>query len=288
MIIMRYNGGLGNQMFQYAATVTLAHSLGADFAFDTDFFNHNYSRPYQMNIFNVSENKIKGIKYKALWAFRKHIKNKFFDLNVYGENDSNYEERFANIADNTYIYGFFQSHKYINEELVRKHFEFAFEPDMQNAKIIEKMQNEDSISLHIRRGDYVQKKRYAGVYNHLDINHYAQALELVANKVQTPVVYVFSDDIDWAKENLNFDNCPICAQKGARLEFVSHNQGEKSYEDLRLMSKCKHNIIANSSFSWWGAYLNSNPDKIVVAPKKWFQKIKNNPHDLYPENWILI
>lgn len=288
MLIMRYNGGLGNQMFQYAALVSLADKLGVDYAFDMDFFNKNYSRPFGLDVFNIKNNEVSGFKYKALWALRKYIKDRFFGLNVYAEKDFDYEKKFEEIQDNTYIYGFFQSYKYINEDLIKKHFSFKVEPDKENASIINDMKKTDSISLHIRRGDYVQKKRYASIYNHLDLKYYNFALEIIANKVENPVVYVFSDDIDWAKENLSFDDCPICLKKNARFEFVSHNTGDKSYEDLRLMSNCKHNIIANSSFSWWGAYLNSNPQKIVVAPIKWFQKIKNNPKDIYPQSWVAI
>ena len=288
MLIMRYNGGLGNQMFQYAAVLTLADKLGVDFAFDMDFFNKRYCRPWGLGIFNVENKQVNGLKYKTLWTLRKYIGKKFFDLNVYAEKDFNFEQRFEEIKDNTYIYGFFQSHRYINQDLARKHFSFKVEPDKENALILEDIKNSDSISLHIRRGDYVQKKRYASIYNHLDMKYYNFAMEIIANKVQNPVVYVFSDDIDWAKENLSFGDCPICLKKNARFEFVSHNTGEKSYEDLRLMSNCKHNIIANSSFSWWGAYLNNNHQKIVVAPKKWFQKIENNPSDLYPEDWTVI
>lgn len=288
MLIMRYNGGLGNQMFQFAAVATLANKLGVDFCFDCDFFNHRYSRPYQIDIFQQDKREVRALKYRLLWAFRKHIKNKFFSLDVYGEKNFNYEQEFFEIKDNTYIYGFFQSHKYIDENLIKKYFTFKVAPDDKNAEIIENMQVQDSISMHIRRGDYVSKKRYASVYNHLDFNYYESALEYIAQYVKKPVIYVFSDDINWVEKNFNFKNCKNCVEKGARVEFISHNQGEKSYEDLRLMSMCKHNIIANSSFSWWGAYLNNNPQKIVVAPKKWFQTIQNNPRDLYPDSWVLM
>ena len=288
MLIMRYNGGLGNQMFQYAAVASLADKLHTNFYFDCDFFNHSYSRPYQIDIFQDDTREVKGLKYKLLWALRKHIKKSFLGLDVYCEQDFDWEKRFEQIQDNTYIYGFFQSHKYINEQLIKKHFTFKYAPNELNSEIINKMQTEDSISMHIRRGDYVQKKRYASVYTHLDFNYYSKALEIIADKVESPAIYVFSDDIEWVRENLSLNNCPKCIEKNARIEFISHNQGDNSWEDLRLMSNCKHNIIANSSFSWWGAYLNSNPNKMVVAPEKWFQKIQNNPHDLYPESWILL
>ncbi len=288
MLIMRYNGGLGNQMFQYAAVASLADKLNTDFYFDCDFFNQTYSRPYQINIFQDEKREIKGLKYKILWASRKYLKNDFFGLHIYRENDFNWEKRFEYIQNNTYIYGFFQSHKYINEELIKKHFVFRFEPNEHNLSIIKKMHSEDSISLHIRRGDYIQKRRYASVYNHLDFDYYSKALEILADKVDNPVLYVFSDDIDWVRENFNFNGCTKCVEKSARVEFISHNKGADSWEDMRLMSNCKHNIIANSSFSWWGGYLNSNPEKIVIAPGKWFQRIENNPDDLYPNDWVLI
>ena len=289
MLIMKYNGGLGNQMFQFAACASLAKKLNTDFSFDMSFFKKSYARPYEMNIFNINVTESRDFRTKLFWALRRYLKtNKFLGLNIYRESSFNWEEKFEQIEDNTFIEGFFQSYKYIDDEIVEKYLRFKDEPDVVNANIIGNMSKENSVSLHIRRGDYVNKKRYQNVYNHLDVKHYQNAMELIARSEDSPVFYVFSDDIKWAKENLTFENCPICNQKSARLVFISHNTGKKSYEDMRLMSNCKHNIIANSSFSWWGAYLNKNPKKIVIAPKKWFQDETKTTCDIYPSRWITL
>lgn len=289
MLIMKYNGGLGNQMFQFAAVASLAKKLGVDFSFDMSFFSHSYARPYEMGVFKIEKTPSNDFRTKAYWALRKYLKvDNFFGLNIYRETSFNFEEKFNSILDNTFIEGYFQSYRYIDDEIVDKYFVFKDEPDKENAKIISKMQTQNSVSLHIRRGDYVNKKRYQNVYNHLDIEYYKKAMEFVAQRVDEPVFYVFSDDILWAKENLNFKNCPNCDSKGVKLEFVSHNFGEKSYEDLRLMSNCKHNIIANSSFSYWGAYLNKNQGKVVIAPKKWFNDENKTTKDTFKPDWIVF
>jgi hypothetical protein len=105
------------------------------------------------------------------------------------------------------------------------------------------------------------------------------ALKKITSCIETPHFFIFSDDTEWAQENLYFEH---------PFKFITHNGAEKSYEDMRLMSLCRHNIIANSSFSWWGAWLNRNPEKIVIAPRKWFNDPSINTDDLIPENWIKI
>lgn len=289
MLIMKYSGGLGNQMFQYAAVASLADKLGVSFAFDASFFDTQIKRAYELNIFGIAKNDASDIRTKLAWKLRKFSKKcSFFGLNVYAEKAFNYEERFLKIIDNTFIWGYFQSYKYVNEDLIKKTFVFKAPLSEKNASLISKMKLEDSISLHIRRGDYTQK-RYVNVYNQLDIDYYKKALEILAEKSDNPVIYVFSDDIAWARENLNFTGCPICIKKGAKFEFISHNCADTAFEDMRLMSNCKHNIIANSSFSWWGAYLNNNPDKIVIAPKNWFTDTdRADTKSLFPPSWYIL
>lgn len=289
MLIMKYNGGLGNQMFQFAAAATLAVKLGVEFGFDMSFFSHSYARAYQMDIFQFDSRESHDLRAVLYWPFRRVFKStSFLGLNIYKENSFNYEERFESIKNDTFIEGFFQSAKYIDEALIKKYFTFKTPPSGQNLSIISSMMEQNCVSLHIRRGDYVSKKRYANIYNHLELSHYEAAMEYMSQLLKDPVFYIFSDDIDWARENLNFNNCPICRDKTARLEFVSHNCGSNSWEDLRLMSHCKHNIIANSSFSYWGAYLGDNKDKIVIAPEKWFADPNKTTIDTYPKNWILL
>jgi len=141
------------------------------------------------------------------------------------------------------------------------------------------MSKSNSVSLHIRRGDYLSKS--VEVFEPLNLDYYYSGIEYFNNTIKEPHYFVFSDDIEWAKSNF---------VQSSSYTVVDYNGADKGYEDMRLMSLCKHNIIANSSFSWWGAWLNRNPDKNVLAPKKWFSsKTSNlNSNDLLPSSWIKI
>lgn len=279
MIIMKYNGGLGNQMFQYAAAVSCAQRLGVQAKFDHSFFSKGYARAYGMDIFGVEPDAVRDFRINAYWALRRYGDfKKFLGLNIYSEEDFAYEKRFEEIEDNTFIHGFFQSAKYFDEKLVRSALTFKKAPEGLNAQTAQKIAASNSVSIHIRRGDYVQKARYAKLYNHLDIEYYGTAKKIIKNKVENPQYFVFSDDIAWVKENMKPENA----------HYIEHNSGDNSWEDMRLMSLCKHNIIANSSFSWWGAYLNRNPQKIVVAPKLWFLDPAKDTKDVALPDWVLL
>lgn len=141
------------------------------------------------------------------------------------------------------------------------------------------MRGENSVSVHIRRGDYVTKSRYNKTYAHCTVKYYENAVDYIAKKFPNPHIYIFSDDTDWIKENIKFPY---------ETEYVTHNIGQNSFEDIRLMSNCKHNVIANSTFSWWGAWLNQNSEKIVVCPDVWFQDSRIVQTDIYPKEWIRI
>jgi hypothetical protein len=134
-------------------------------------------------------------------------------------------------------------------------------PSKQNQNTLRQIIGTNSVSLHIRRGDYVSSAINQRIYGTCDLDYYERAIKIISTKVSDPIFYIFSDDIDWAKKHL---------QSEGQYIFVDWNNAETNYEDLRLMYHCKHNIIANSSFSWWGAWLNQNPHKLVIAPAKRF------------------
>lgn len=146
---------------------------------------------------------------------------------------------------------------------------------------MKKIINSNSISLHVRRGDYENnssaKRLHGGICT---LNYYKQAIELVASRIKNPVFFIFSNDLKWARENLELEKY--------KQVLVNLNKGNNSYKDMYLMSKCKHNIIANSSFSWWGAWLNANPKKIVICPKRWYNNKRLDSKDIVPESWIRI
>ena len=229
-------GYLGNQMFQYASMRALAlkHDMGI-----------YYSNEYQISdVFKLSD-----------------IEAPVGNFSVYSEPEFSYTE-IPLLSKNMVLKGFFQSEKYFKdfEEEIRKDFIFKNPtPTLSNI---------DSISLHVRRGDYVAKSDYHPLCT---MQYYEEALALMPNEE----VIVFSDDIPWCKDNF----------KGERFVF---SEGRSNSQDLEYMSKCKHHIIANSSFSWWGAWLGSQKG-IITAPKKWFGPEANlNTKDILPEDWIVL
>lgn len=284
--IVKFNGGLGNQMFQWAFGYALEKESGVETLFDMSFFEKKYARPYELNVFALKANLVEDfwlkLKLKAMWKLRKQLKNrKFFELVFFSEPHFHYYKYAFQLRANTYIEGFFQSEKYFKkyEEEIRSEFKFKTKPSKFNLYVMEQMSDSNSVSIHIRRGDYIQKKRYQDKYAKCSMDYYKRGVEYIASKYPNPKLYVFSDDMQWVKAHWELPYETI---------FVNHNTGESSFEDMRLMSNCKHNIIANSSFSWWGAWLNSNPAKIVIAPKKWFNNHKINQDDVIPEEWIRL
>lgn len=284
--IIKFNGGLGNQMFQWAFGRAHEKKTGVKTLFDISFFEKKYARPYELNIFNLNaqfvENFWLKLKLKIIWKLRKKLNGKkFLGLTLYSEPHFEFDENIFKIEPNTYIEGFFQSEKYFQEieTELRTDFQFKDLPDEKNQKLIEKIGATNSISLHIRRGDYVKKKRYQNLYAACSLDYYKRGVEYISEHYPNPTLFIFSDDIEWVKENLNLSYESI---------YVSHNTDSKSYEDIRLMSLCKHNIIANSSFSWWGAWLNNNKEKIVIAPEKWFNDENIIQTDVIPQDWVRL
>jgi len=275
MIIIQLKGGLGNQMFQYAMGRRVAHANNTDLKLDISWFNNigvNYTpRKYSLQPFNIIENfasinEIKALKRGRIHNLTKRILTK---------------ERFSN---NVYLSGYWQNEKYFKdiEDIIRK--EFTLKKPIRN-KYIDLINHTNSVSLHIRRGDYVINPEYRKTLGACPLSYYHKAIRNILNFVTHPHFFIFSDDIKWAKNNLKFKH-PVTFVSNKEQYLLKNTNTD--YEDLILMSKCKHNIIANSSFSWWGAWLNSNPDKIVIAPKKWFNDLSLTNKDLIPELWMKI
>jgi Glycosyl transferase family 11 len=202
-------------------------------------------------------------------------------LNKIIERDFSYQEEILKKYNGPVVLdGYWQSEKYfksIREDLI-KDLQITTLSEEEDLKVIEEINRTNSVSLHVRRADYTNLDTQ-NIHGLCDIDYYGRAIEILADKVEKPHFFIFSDDIIWAEENLKI-NFPI--------NFVGHNDADKNYEDLRMMSLCKHNIIANSSFSWWGAWLNTNPAKITIAPERWFATTERNFEDVIPDSWIKI
>jgi len=165
------------------------------------------------------------------------------------------------------------------EDEIRSEFTFKLPMSQQNTDIAKTISQTNSISLHVRRNDFANNSRVNSIHGLCSLDYYKSAISYIVERVKCPSFYVFSDDSTWVKRNLKIDY---------PCEFVENNWGRESFNDMRLMSMCKHNIIANSSFSWWGAWLNPNPQKLVMAPKVWFAMQDINTNDLIPNDWIRV
>lgn len=289
MIIVRLYGGLGNQMFQYALGRSLALRNDTELKLDISDFENYKLHKYCLDVFNIQKKIASSREVTDYKKFKKKLGRRWFFHNKLIADDSKYfqEESFAfdpralNLDNNVYIDGYWQSEKYFKdaEAVIRSDFSFVL-PQGEKDKEVSRLINEySSVSVHVRRTDYVTDTNAKKALGTCPIEYYTRAVLLMAQKVGNPHFFVFSDDHEWVKQNIKIDYPTV---------YVDHNDASTNYQDLRLMASCKHNIIANSSFSWWGAWLNGNPDKIIIAPKKWFTDISKDDSDLIPPTWIRI
>lgn len=284
MKVIKIKGGLGNQMFQYAFYKSFENRSETYVNFD--FFKknkaHNGLELEKLFEIELENNELIDflLRKNFITNFIRSISKKLGLLKIYKFEDTCYEEKIIKDKTNLIIYdGYWQSEKYFKNIEVEIKKEFTFPKlDIKNQDIAIQIKNEESVSVHVRRGDYIGNKVLGGL---ITKEYYEKAMEYIERYIQKPKYYIFSDDIEWCKKELDLD--------GREVIFITHNKGEESYKDMQLMSLCKHNIIPNSSFSWWGAWLNKNPNKIVIAPKRWFTKESGYRYaDIVPESWIKI
>lgn len=263
MIIVELCGGLGNQMFGYAAGRAISKRLNTNLVLNPFRINPRkvfVRREYSLYHFNIQE------KIMARFSPLPYI------MPSYAEPNFHYNPRINKIGDDTYLTGYFQSEKYFKsiEGIIRKEFTLKNPIECRPPSCCE------MVSIHIRRGDYAENPEAFKVHGVLPLEYYYKAMDVIANKADNLVFNIFAEDINWVKENFKIPYPHI---------FIS--QG-KDYQDIIRMANCQHHIIANSSFSWWGAWLCRNEDKIVVAPKKWFVDERMNTKDLIPEGWVRV
>ncbi len=295
--IVKLNGGLGNQMFQYAFACALAKKHGFEIVFDFSYFEEKPAdknvviRPFELNIFNIECNSAseedlnKIIRSNNNSAFEKFLWN-LFNINKYKPKKNivlqksayKFDKKLLNSKDVYYYDGYFQNEKYFKDarkELLKK-FTLKTPLDEKNQLILNKILETDPISIHVRRGDYIKLESANKHHGTCSLDYYKKAVEYISRRIKSPHFFLFSDDIEWVIKNLKIEY---------PFTVVDFNH-DKGWLDMNLMKNCKHNIIANSSFSWWAAWLNENPDKIVIAPKKW--ALKNQKCDIVPKIWLKL
>lgn len=283
MNVIRIMGGLGNQMFQYALYYKFMH-MGIETKVDISYYqNENAHNGYELEeIFEVTSAKAspKECKKMAFYKINKInrmliriYRRKAFYSHIYTR-EAGYDKNILKLR-NKYIEGYFQSEKYFEDikDDIKSIYKFKSNYPQNVEKWLEDIKNTNAVSVHIRRGDYST----TGMRLLCNTNYYKNAIEYLKAKLENPVFYIFSNDVGWCKQN--FD--------GEEFKIVTGNTGKNSFWDMFLMSQCKHNIIADSSFSWWSAWLNAYKDKIIIAPEKW-EAGKNKFTNIIPETWKII
>ncbi len=296
MIILRVRGGLGNQLFQYAAGKSLALHHHTSFKLDLYFYSTHRNRKFELKNFNIpielaSRDEVHEFTGRnPVERFLHKRENYLRCPSVFAQPHYHFYSDYFGLPDHLYLSGYFQSEKYFKQIVaeIRNWYTTTKPLDSVNTKLSEEMASMDSVAVHVRRGDYTNQ--YASFFGTVPDAYYQKAIKEIQSRITNPKFFIFSDDIAWARKNLMLDHAV----------FVEHNQGDDSFKDLLLMSRCKHNIIANSTFSWWGAWLNRNPDKVVIAPQVWFRESYYegkvpvyptriyNTKDLIPEEWIRL
>lgn len=294
MIIVRLQGGMGNQMFQYALGRVLAIKnnvpLGLDLTFlldRTPMPSYFTFRDYNLGDFNIEATIVS--KKDIPFLYRKYnfgIFMRYIDfirrrlLSTEGKEKKGYvfDSAILELGPNAYLEGWWQNPTYFEniKDVIRKDFTLKNLPSNNIQILANEISKTNSLCIHVRRGDYVGNKNHEIV----DKEYYTKGIEYISKIIRIEKIYVFSDDIEWCKNNFSFD---------FQTMFVGGEYvGKKDEGHIYLMSLCKNFIITNSSFSWWAAWLGTNPKKIVIAPKQWLPDITVDTNGLIPDNWIKI
>lgn len=282
-------GGLGNQLFQYATARALSEKLNTSVVLDVSEFNSYDVHPLRLNEFNC----------KGIFSSKKQLLRSLLERNVikkhvsklkvfnkyYFERNLEFNEDVLNVENGSSLIGYFQTEKYF--EVIRTQLleELTLKNSLNNieTKVSHKINNTNSISIHIRRGDYISNQYANSIHGTCDSAYFSRAIAYMSeNNIldDSSEFFVFSDDIEWCRNNLEL---------GYKLNFVT-GSAERPEVDMILMSQCKHQIISNSTFSWWGAWLNKNESKVIITPKKWFENdnMAKESGDIIPHLWVKL
>jgi len=258
----------------------LAHARGARLLLDVSSYERDHvGRQYRLDRFCIRGLPVKwssGILGRLQRGVQRRLPDRW-RLGVFTEQQLNFDSRLLRIHRSVELRGYWQSERYFSAiaPLLRKELRLRKRATGRNAELAQEISGSESVSLHVRRGDYVANSSHVV----LAPAYYAAALDRLSFVAQEAHYYVFSDDISWCRENLYLPG---------RATFVDHNGPEADYEDMRLMSLCKHHVIANSSFSWWGAWLGETTGQTVIAPRLWFVDPSRSSRDMVPEGWERI
>ncbi len=291
MVVVKIWEGLGNQLFQYAYAKALQLRQNENVYLDFSAYNNRSYDPkrthrfQQLSNFRITLKEYKDINKYYFFLNEKSLldqcikymsEKEMFPYKYFSEKNVKFKPELLRVRGNYYLQGWFQNEKYFKdyEDIIRKEIRLKHKIRIDN-ELREILKNFNTVAVHIRRGDY---KRHGGI---LSKEYYNKAIEQMNRLIENPLYCIFSDEIEWVEKNMGFADKCIYVNKKHKLT---------SYEELIVMSHCKHDIIANSTYSWWGAWLNSNKDKIVIGPREWFlsKDDTNSGLNIMPESWIKL
>lgn len=289
-IIVRLNGGMCNQMFEYAFGRGLSEKLNCALYFDDSgvLENRKAHVKYALGDFNTkvqfaSKEMISSVLTPRFYLRRRlykvfRIPFSYADTHL-AEKSFGYDSDFEKITKSSYLEGLWQSPKYFENiaDKIREEFRLKREDELKKHPLYGEISNSNSVAVHVRRGDYIKNRRYAKILYVCKEGYYRRAAEYMRSRVENPKFFVCSDDPTWVEQNLDL---------GGDFTLV---KSKSHFEDFFLMQSCKHNIISNSTFSWWSAWLNTNPEKVVACPDRWFTAAsKNDGTSIEPDDWVKI
>ncbi len=289
-IVVKVDGGIGNQMFQYALGRALVDTPAAELYLDLSSFDQrrgdNAARSFGLDFFDLHYQRATPELLAAFAEARRsrwgrlarHFVPSLATHRFFMERGFAFDPTVFDVRDHTYVEGYWQSEKYFIHlaNIIRQDFRFPPVTDAVNLPISTRIKRTNAVSVHVRRGDYAHHPATNAFHGLCDAGYYARAMKHMHTRFPDAMFYVFSDDPEWARTDLD---------PSYRTELVEANDRDHGSLDLCLMSQCRHHIIANSSFSWWGAWLNPDPNKVVVAPKAWFRDSGIDTTDLIPARW---
>ncbi len=292
MITLKLSGGFANQMFQYAAGFSLSKKLNTGLTLDVSDYTANNVRRFELNCFDAISNIpvvcykktpriIRALSAESIWMGL--TRNAHFTCCFKERNPFEYDKRYEHLPDGSCLVGYFQSEKYfraISDDL-RNEFYFDYNSlparKFEYAKKI--LNTNNSVGLHIRRGDYVSNSHANRFHGLCELDYYKKSLNILNSKIGSYELFVFSDDTEWVRQNF---------PRNIQYHLIDSAGDDKSIYDLKLMSMCKHFVTANSSYSWWGAWMIDNKSKVVISPKNWIRSDLYTHKDLIPEEWLVL
>ena len=287
IVRVRVIGGLGNQMFCAAAGMALAHRLDADLEFGIDKILRMKQREFGLAAFHLKAKLIEGDSWRfsrraiPLYQLRALLGGGAgHSTTIWRQRGHHFDPEFLNLKGDVFLRGFFQSPRYFDNVIPQVRAAFDLRPLLSNTgrKLAKDAAGDESIALHIRRGDYVSVASNADIFTTLGADYYRHALQLLGRIVHSPRVFVVTDDVAAAR---------VLLEGVPGLIFA---EGGTAFDDMHLISSCRHHIIANSSFSWWGAFLDPRPDGLTIAPRHWFKRpaaLRMYTDDTYPDGWLI-